>query len=41
MVDMNHTTVSIGEDRYLRQAVNVLNTIQIMKAKDKYCSNKT
>jgi hypothetical protein len=32
--------VSIGKDRYLRQAVTVLNAFQIMKAKDKYCGSK-
>ena len=41
MVDKNQTIrVSIAEDWYPRQVMDVHNAIQIMKAKDKCCGSK-
>ena len=37
--DPNRTECPL-EKTYLRQAMTVLNAIQIMKAKDKYCGSK-
>jgi hypothetical protein len=36
MVDMNQSTECPMEKTYLRQAMTVLNSVQIMKAKEKY-----
>jgi hypothetical protein len=40
MTDMNQTTECPLEKTYIRQAMTVLNAIQIMKAKDRYCGSK-